>query len=83
MIIVTIELQSAITNKRSKLGVMHICNDGTGTTKLGNYFAHVMRKGGAWNKPQRLGKVYDYPRASYSVWRLVMRALKDAFPEEK
>ncbi len=82
MIIVTIELQSAITNKRSKLGVMHICNDGTGTVKRGNYFAHIMRKG-SWNKPVRLGKVKDYPRASYSVWRLVMRALKDAFPEEK
>ena len=82
MIIVTIELQSAITNERSKLGEMHICNDGTGTAERGNYFAHVMRKG-SWNKPQRHGRVYDYPRNSYSVWRLVMRALKDAFPEEK
>ncbi len=82
MIIVTIELQSAITGKRSKLGEMNIVNDGTGTTKLGNYSARVMRKG-SWNKPQRCGWVKNYPRASYSVWRLVMRALKDAFPEEK
>ena len=82
MIIVTIELQSAITGKRSKLGEMYISNDGTGTAERGNYLAHVMRKG-SWHKPQRRGVVKNYPRASYSVWRLVMRALKDAFPEEK
>ncbi len=82
MIIVTIELESAITNKRSKLGVMHITNEGTGTTKRGNYLVRVMRKG-SWHSPLRTGGVNNYPRASYSVWRLVMRALKDAFPEEK
>ena len=32
---------------------------------------------------QRWGEVKNYPRLSYSVWRLVSRALRSAFPEEK
>ena len=42
----------------------------------------VMRKG-TKDKVQREGEVRDYPRQSYSVWRLVQRALRSAFPEEK
>lgn len=31
----------------------------------------------------RSGTVKNYPRLSYNVWRLVLRALRSAFPEEK
>lgn len=34
-------------------------------------------------KAARTGHVGDYPRLSYNVWRLIIRALRSAFPEEK
>jgi hypothetical protein len=30
----------------------------------------------------RAAKVLNYPRLSYNVWRLILRALRGAFPEE-
>ena len=38
-----------------------------------------------WKKAAviRKGEVKNYPRLSYNIWRLVLRALRDAFPEEK
>jgi hypothetical protein len=34
-------------------------------------------------KATRTGSVHDYPRQSYNVWRLVIRALLSCFPEER
>ena len=34
-------------------------------------------------RPVRTGRVKGFPRRSYSVWRLVIKALRAAFPEEK
>jgi hypothetical protein len=34
-------------------------------------------------KPTRSGLVRNYPRKSYVVWRLILRALRACFPEEK
>jgi len=31
----------------------------------------------------RTGEVKNYPRLSYNIWRLVLRALRSSFPEEK
>lgn len=61
---------------------MHIINKGSGSLIRGDYSVKVMRRG-TKDKVQRTGEVTSYPRESYSVWRLVMRALKSAFPEEK
>ena len=38
-----------------------------------------------WDKASvtRTGKVRAYPRLSDNVWRLVLRSLRQAFPEEK
>ena len=87
MIIVKVELHSAVTGQVQTLGLMRIANDGTGGTKKGNYDCHVAHKRDAVKhqigRPARTGKVRDYPRLSYNVWRLVARALKSAFPEEK
>lgn len=91
MIVVKIELVSAIHPSRSReLGRMYIANDDTtdGDPKLGNYTVGVCRKGetkAPWDggKMTRTGSVKDYPRLSYNVWRLIARALKSAFPEEK
>ena len=88
MIVVSIELQSAITGKIKTLGRMIIGNTG-GTGKRGDYTVRVGNKkdvndlAKVFNKPQREGTVKDYPRLSYNVWRLISRAILAAFPEER
>lgn len=92
MIVVKVELHSAITGTVKEIGRAYIANDGTGTAKRGNYFAKVARKqpSGKWpnwfsamGKFVRKGEVKDYPRQSYNVWRLVIRSLLACFPEEQ
>ena len=88
MLVVKIELHSARTHKITEIGRMIIANEGTaGTPRRGNYTVKVGRKGhhsskDVWLNPTRMGRVKDYPRLTYSVWRLVIRALLSAFPEE-
>lgn len=89
MIVVKVELHSAVTGRVTEIGRTYIHNVG-GTPKRGNYSARVCRRGqfdarktlhdGVFT---REGSVQDYPRLSYNVWRLVLRALKSCFPEEK
>jgi hypothetical protein len=70
--------------KAYPLGRTYIWNTGSGGTKIGNYAAAVCKKGSVdRSKPLRTGFVDEYPRLSYNVWRLIIRALKSAFPEEK
>jgi len=90
VIVVKIELVSAIHPSRSReLGRMYIANEGTSTDpNISDYTVGVCRKGetkAPWDggRMTRTGEVKAYPRLSYNVWRLVMRALKSAFPEEK
>ena len=80
MIVVKVELHSAVTGIVSEIGRTILVNDGTGTRSRGNYHVAVMRKGS--RQTLRNGRVEDYPRLSYNVWRLVSRALLSAFPEE-
>ena len=91
MIVVKIELHSAITGKVEEIGRTIIHN--VGTTKDGKrgwYKVAVGRKkADTFNSaevlmnPIRTGEVDDYPRLSYNVWRLVIRSLLSAFPEER
>lgn len=87
MIVVKIELHSAITGKIKKIGEMRISNIG-GTKRRGDYAAKVARRGswpGWYNDPSKFmreGSVKNYPRLSYNVWRLVIRSLLSCFPEE-
>lgn len=94
MIVVRVELWplgSEIGKK--EIGRMYIANDGTSRERSrGNYQAVVCRRGST-DLPQpinpdgprgsRVGEVAGFPRIAYSVWRLVSRALRSAFPEEK
>lgn len=67
---------------------MYLANLGdSDDPKKGNYTVGVCRRG--TTKPPwaggvmtRTAEVRDYPRLSYNVWRLIIRALKAAFPEE-
>jgi hypothetical protein len=74
MLVVKIELHSAITGKVSEIGRMHIINNGHGTHERGEYDVEIMRKE-TTDKVQRRGMVRDYPRQAYTVWELVRRAL--------
>lgn len=86
MIVIKIELHSAITKKITVLGTAIIHNIG-GTRDRGNYLVKVGNKKNLsldriFNNPLREGEVNNYPRLSYNIWRLVIRSLLSAFPEE-
>lgn len=85
MIVVKIELHSAITGTVKELGRMVISNDGDHKEhpKKGNYTARVCKKGSTnFMKPTRTGKVRNYSRNSYTVWKLVYKALKECFAKD-
>lgn len=83
MLVVRIELHHArFPGKVTELGRMIIGNDGSSEDpRRGNYTVRVLRKG--FRSVQRYGAVAGFPRKSHNVWRLVLRALASAFPEEK
>lgn len=94
MLVLKLELWPGGDASRSReIGRTYINNVG-GTDKRGDYDVRVMRKD---YDPQtismrdvfangkgitRKGHVSNYPRLSYNVWRLIVRALLSAFPEE-
>jgi hypothetical protein len=112
LIVVKIELHSAVDGLVEEIGRMYIANVG-GTCIRGDYAAAVCRRGSTEQprelslasaadptisatrqeayrrqaeyqpKAARVGEVLDYPRLSYNVWRLVCRAVRSCFPEEK
>ncbi|UAT28866.1 hypothetical protein PP753_gp27 [Dinoroseobacter phage vB_DshP-R7L] len=88
MLVLKLELHSARTGEITEIGRTIIANVG-GTSEKGNYVCKVARKRNeftnkdTWYEPLRTGDVKNYPRLSYNVWRLVIRALLSAFPEEK
>lgn len=79
MIVVRVELWSAITGEKTELARMHICNTGGGTRERGDYQATAFRgrDSAALDRrvPQRTGAVLAYPRLKLHVWNLVARAL--------
>lgn len=79
MIVVKVELHSAITGKVTQLGEAIICNDGTGTRSRGNYYMHLFGKNGTSMK-ERI-TLQQWPRQAKHVWALVARMLKGAYPE--
>lgn len=91
MIVLKLELHSARTGQVTTLGQAVIINDGSGTNAHGNYDCLVANKKSKDKLPAlitgsdilRYGRVEKYPRLSYNVWRLVIRGLLSAFPEEK
>lgn len=84
MIIVRVELWSAVTGERTELARAVICNTGHGTAQKADYRAETLRGRGsaaleaAWRKGavQRACVVRDYPRQRLHVWNLVADALR-------
>lgn len=85
MIVVRVELWSAIDGSKTEIARMHIANDGHGTAKHGNYVGHSLRGRDSETLDQsvkertynRSGSVEDFPRMSLHVWNLVARMLKN------
>lgn len=76
MIVVRIELHSAITGNVTQLGVMTIANDGTGTNEVCDYNGYI------WRKPDfkavtRSGRLIGHRRHALTVWHLVARMLSN------
>lgn len=78
MIVVRVELWSAITGEKSEIARMHISNVG-GTENLGNYDCQTFRGRSAADlsrlNVQRECQVRSHPRLSQHVWNLVTKAL--------
>ncbi len=82
MLVVKVELHSAITGEVQELGRTVIWNDATGTKQLGNYRVAVCGEGSTdYTQPQHAGWVTDYPRLTANIWNLVLRSLLSALPE--
>lgn len=79
MIRVTVELLSAKTGETTELALMHISNDGTGTSLRGNYDGVTFRGRShmALSKhvPAQSGHIENFPRQQQHVWHLVARML--------
>lgn len=75
MIIVRVELLSAVTGKTTSLGCMHICNDGTGSETSGHYDVRTISNKGYLG---RSGRVERYPHKAVAIWNLVRRACEAA-----
>lgn len=78
MIVVRVELHSAITRQITEIARMHICNIGGSHTK-GDYAAATLRGRSKQdldkNCKQRIGQVKNHSRLSLHVWHLVAKAL--------
>lgn len=79
MIVVRVELHSAINGKITEIARAHICNVG-GTAARGNYHAETFRGRDATALNKRTvchqGEVINHPRLALHVWTLVLKALK-------
>lgn len=80
MIVVRVELWSAITGRVTEIARMEICNSGTSDSpKRGDYAVRTLRGRSAaqFSKSvvNRAGRVMNHARLSLHVWHLVAKAL--------
>lgn len=75
MLIVRVELHSAVTGEVSEIARMEIVNDGTGSARVGNYDARVLRgrSRAALDARQvhKTARLDCWPRQRMHVWSLV------------
>lgn len=80
MLIVRVELHSAITGVVTEIARMNIWNTTGGTRELGEYECATLRgrckSALDKRKKQREGSVHEHPRLREHVWCLVSKALK-------
>jgi hypothetical protein len=74
VILIKVELHSAVTGKVTEIGRAHIFNDGAGDRRSGSYGARFMRRG-TTDTVQREAKIPKHGRLSQSIWVLVRKAV--------
>lgn len=72
MLVVKIELHSAVTGKVTTLATGKIVNTGAGTATRGNYRVELKDVLG---RPWKTGAVEGFPRKKLLAWDLLTRAL--------
>ncbi len=82
MIVVRVELWSAIDGSKTELARMHISNDGTNPNhRQGNYDGQSFRGRDTATLDkltvQKTGRLINFPRLQLHVWNLVARMLND------
>lgn len=79
MIVVKVELWSAVTGEKTELARMEIANDGEGTLAKRHYDARTLfgRSTDQLNKrrTQREGRIENWPSERVHVWNLVAALL--------
>lgn len=86
MLVIRVDLHSAITGKTSEIARMIIANDGTGERNRGNYWGRTakgviegdsMIPAAVMHESRKMdhAEVKDYARNSLHVWNLVARML--------
>jgi hypothetical protein len=79
MIVVRVELWSAITGVKTELARLHICNDGSSAGRRRNYVGESFRGRDKAALDQRIvshrGAVREWPSPDRHVWRLVAAML--------
>jgi hypothetical protein len=78
MLIVKVELHSAVTGLVTEIARMKIVNNGFGNARRGNYETTTYRGRGAdldLKMIARTGFISNWPRQSRHVWELVMKSL--------
>ena len=82
MINITIELIpfGVITEKKT-LATIAIVNNGTGTSKTGNY-DYMLSKQNLPKSIWKTGKVFNFKRKRHNVYKLLQLVLKDVLREK-
>ena len=83
MIIVTVQKQNEKTGNSTLIGRM-ILKETSRSKKKANYHVILGRKNQALrdtlDSPMRVCEVLEYPRKSYVIWKLIVRALSTLYP---
>lgn len=79
MIVVRVELWSAVSGQKTELARMHICNDGTSGGRLRSYDGVTFRGRSSeqldHQTPSKRGRLENFPAVQLHVWNLVARML--------
>ena len=80
MIRVTVEMVPfGVEELATKLAILFIANDGSGSRTRGNYNYSISTGKKTWRK----GRIENFPRRSCSVWNLIYRVLRGVFENGK
>ena len=79
MLVIKIELHSAITKEVTEIGRAVIANDGSGTKESGNYWMKLYGENGELLEGASVGFRRNWPRLQKNCWELLSALLKDIY----